>query len=152
MAQAARATGWSAERSGDPVALARVRHADGEVARLAGDLDAAVAAFTEARSLIQDRPDAPTPFAALVHASLARVTGSSELHEQAVTLARQSRDPAVQGAVLEGYAEWHAREGDVERAATLLGEAQALRGITSTADPEVRALAERVSELRRAAD
>ena len=134
----------AAERGGDPLALARVRHVLGDLAYAAGDLPASAAYLRAALSL---REAAPAQFLALLHLSAARTEAAlgdhvraAELRERALTLIDGTGDDVARATVLEGVAEACRAPED---AVALLGAARTLRGIEDTNDPAVRALLDR---------
>jgi len=134
----------TAERGGDALALARVRHALGDLAYAAGDLPASAAYLRAALSL---REAAPAQFRALLHLSAARTESAlgdhdraAGLRDRALTLVDGTGDDVARATVLEGVAEaCHAPRDAV----ALLGAARTLRGIDDTGDPAVLALLDR---------
>ncbi|GAA0373020.1 BTAD domain-containing putative transcriptional regulator [Microbispora corallina] len=143
-----RRVGEVAERLADPVAVGRVRHALGEVARRRGRPEEAEPLLAEALGLLEGRAGAPPQLAALVRMEMGRVraargdaAGAREWMRRAVELSGPSGDATVRAAVLEAAAVVFAE--DPARAAALAGAAQALRGLADTAgtaDPEVLAV------------
>ncbi|WP_248960314.1 BTAD domain-containing putative transcriptional regulator [Sphaerisporangium perillae] len=130
----------SAERAGDGLALARVEHAAGELARRRGDRARALDRLTRAKELL-DGQQAPPQLRSLIDVELCRVLPSDiarPLLREA--LDRELDDDVARASVLEGVAEWCAATGDAGRATVLLGEARRLRGIEETADPAMREL------------
>ncbi|MER5646072.1 BTAD domain-containing putative transcriptional regulator [Streptosporangium sp. NPDC002524] len=153
-------------RAGDPVATARVRHVQGELALRREDTERAGSLLGEALGLLRGRPTASPQLVALINVEIARVHRARGEPDAARSPLRRalesvapSGDETVRASVLEEVAEWHASTGDLESASVLLGAALTLRGIDRidrTADPAVRALAARAAEvlgedLRRAA-
>ena len=131
-----RADGLAA-RSGDALLRARVRHARGEVARDAGDLDAAAEHEYAAVDLLAVAPAPPAQarFTAQLHSCLARVEAergrldvAGRLHQRALRLAEVTGDAPLRADVLERFAAWCALVGDAaRRGARALGAAAALR-------------------------
>ncbi|WP_329256036.1 winged helix-turn-helix domain-containing protein [Actinoallomurus sp. NBC_01490] len=131
----------AAERGADPIALARVRRALGDLAYAEGDL-AQAAAWT--RAALAGAGDAPPQFLALLHISAALAEDAlgehgraGELRARALTLIADTGDDVARASVLEEAA---ARCADPADAVTVLAAARRLRGIEDTADPGVRAL------------
>ncbi|MEV7802955.1 tetratricopeptide repeat protein [Microbispora sp. NPDC088329] len=125
-----------AGRTGDRVALARVRQAAGEVARRRGEPAEAEGLLVEALELADGQVGAPAQFLATVQVELARVRADRGDREQAwrslrsaLELSGRAGDETVRAAVLEAVAEWCAGGGDLPRAALLAGAARALRGL-----------------------
>jgi predicted ATPase/DNA-binding SARP family transcriptional activator len=150
-----------AERTQDPVALARVHHALGEVAWRRGDLGEADARFSAALELVdrlvdggRGAPDGLSPqFRALVHSSLARSRGrlgrqdsARELHAAALAMLTETVDAPVRATVLEGVAEWCLLRDDPEQAAVALGAAQVMRGVPESNDQDLARLRARCVE------
>jgi predicted ATPase/DNA-binding SARP family transcriptional activator/tetratricopeptide (TPR) repeat protein len=133
----------TAERGGDPLALARVRHGLGDLAYAAGDAGGAAAYHRAALACVRD---APEQFLALLHMSAARAEAAlgdddraGELSARALTLIASTGDDVARATVLEGAAGRLAHDDAV----TVLGAARTLRGIEDTADPDVLALLDR---------
>ncbi|WP_436761004.1 BTAD domain-containing putative transcriptional regulator [Streptosporangium sp. V21-05] len=140
----------------DPVATARVRHVQGELALRRKDPERAGSLLREALDLLRGRPAASPQLVALINVEIARVHRARGEPDPARAPLRRalesvapSGDETVRASVLEEVAEWHASTGDLEGASVLLGAALTLRGIgriDRTADPAVRALAARAAE------
>jgi predicted ATPase/DNA-binding winged helix-turn-helix (wHTH) protein len=147
----------AADRTDDPVILARTLHALAELARYQGDLDEAVRLHCASVELVSDLAQRLTPadglapqFIARAHSSLARVLGlrgdhteARELHGRAIALLADTIDAPVRAGVLECAAQWCVTQGHAEAAAVLIGAAQALRGADLLDLPELVALRER---------
>ncbi|WP_326825925.1 BTAD domain-containing putative transcriptional regulator [Streptosporangium sp. NBC_01756] len=140
-------------RTGDVIAIARVRHARGELARWRGDLVEAETLLRETLELVRGQVMASPQLVALVNVELARVLRLRGEPDRARSPLRRalgsiaaSGDETVRATVLEEAAAWHASAaatgaaGDMERAAVLIGAAHALRAIARTADPAVGSL------------
>ena len=115
-----------------------------QVARAAGDLETARARLDEG---IANSMQGQHPYGQL-HASLLTVRGYLELdagdpeaarewYERSLVVALRTRDRPVMARALELLAAVVLAEGRAERAATLLGNAAALRGMPDEADPDV---------------
>ncbi|GAB2801137.1 BTAD domain-containing putative transcriptional regulator [Actinoallomurus bryophytorum] len=133
----------TAERGGDALALARVRHALGDLAYADGDPDGAARCHRAALACVRE---APKQFLALLHMSAACAEAAlgdddraGELASHALTLIAGSGDDVARATVLEGAA-CRLRHDD---AVAVLSAARTLRGIEDTADPGVRALLDR---------
>lgn len=130
-----------AERGADPLALARVRHALGDLAYAEGN---AAEAAARTRAALTGVRDAPAQFLALLHMSAARAEAALGDHERAedlraraLTLIASTGDDVARASVLEEAAAWCA---DPAGAVAVLAAARGLRGIDDTSDPGVRAL------------
>ncbi|GAA4205168.1 hypothetical protein GCM10022252_65290 [Streptosporangium oxazolinicum] len=140
-------------RTEDPIATARVRHVQGELALRRGDPERAGSLLAKALDLLRGQAMASPQLVALINVGIARVHRARGEPDRARSPLRRalesvapSGDETVRASVLEEVAEWHASTGDLESAAVLLGTALTLRGIDRTADPAVRALAARAAE------
>ncbi|MGJ6968059.1 AfsR/SARP family transcriptional regulator [Streptosporangium sp. G11] len=140
-------------RIGDPIATARLRHVQGELALRREDPERAESLLGEALDLLRDQAMVSPQLVALINVEIARVHRARDEPDAARSPLRRalesvapSGDETVRASVLEEVAEWHASTGDLESAAVLLGTALTLRGIDRTADPAVRALAARAAE------
>jgi predicted ATPase/DNA-binding SARP family transcriptional activator len=136
-----------AERGADPLALARVRHALGDLAYAEGD---AAGAAVLTRAALAGVRDAPPQFLAALHMSAARAEAALGDHDRAVesrtralTLVAGTGDDVARASVLEEAA---AACADPADAVTILSAARTLRGIEDTGDPRVRALLARCRE------
>ncbi|MFE7530327.1 BTAD domain-containing putative transcriptional regulator [Kitasatospora sp. NPDC057542] len=143
----------AAERARDPHLQAAARYALGELARRAGDLEAALHGQQETLRRLErlpgSGPGAPARLhlLALLHTSLARTQqrrGAPEaagpLHRRALELGADSGDQPVRADVLEGFAEYCLALGEAARGAAALGAAYGLRGAHDAGDPELRAV------------
>jgi len=117
----------------DSVALARIRNALAELARLDGRLDDALAWHHAAMEL--DTADAPDQFQAMLRMNYAQTlaaTGQSEeagrQHQLAVDLVLRTKDAPARATVLEAQAQWYEQGGDHGQAAALRARATELRG------------------------
>jgi hypothetical protein len=136
-ADALRRAWEAAVRSEDQTLVARVMHAQAELARRAGDprraerlLGAALAFDIEV----------PAQFRAFMNVELARVSASpGGPLRAALELMAGCSDRTARATVLEGVA-WHL---EPVVAAELVGAARALRGIAASADPFVNELERR---------
>ncbi|MFI5952404.1 BTAD domain-containing putative transcriptional regulator [Cryptosporangium sp. NPDC051539] len=130
------------EQSGDPLLAARIRHARGEVARHAGDLDLAAAELYTALKVLEAVPGgapASTRFSAQLLSCLGRVeaergsAAAAGRHAEALGRAGLTGDAPLRADVLERFAAWCATSpsGDARvqarRGARALGAAWALR-------------------------
>ncbi|MBB4702682.1 ATP-binding protein [Sphaerisporangium siamense] len=122
--------------TGDRMGEVCVQSARGDLAREAGDHVTARRFYEEAVGLAADGRDFPTPFTAVLHASmgmLAEEEGHLEAarasHAEALRLARGTHDGAAIGLVLIARAGLSVREGDPATAARLLGAAAGIRGV-----------------------
>jgi tetratricopeptide (TPR) repeat protein len=115
-----------------------------QIARREGDLEAARQRLDEG---IGNSMEGQHPYGQ-VHASLLTVRGYLELdagdlpaarqwYERSLVVALRTRDRPVMARALELLAAVVMAEGQAERAATLLGNATALRGVPDEADPDV---------------
>ncbi|GLY84399.1 BTAD domain-containing putative transcriptional regulator [Actinoallomurus iriomotensis] len=131
----------AAERGADPIALARVRRALGDLAYAEGDIAEAV---SWTRAALAGGCDAPPQFLALLHmsgalaeAALGEHGRADELRARALTLIADTGDDVARASVLEEAAAWCADPAD---AVAVLAAARRLRGIEETGDPGVRSL------------
>jgi predicted ATPase/DNA-binding SARP family transcriptional activator len=132
----------SAEEIGLPEVMASVQHGYATFARMDGNLDEARAAVLVAAKEL----DNPT-FAPQFRAQTLSTMGSIEAaagdfvkarshHTAALRIAVASRDQPVIAIVLVGVADMALRQGDPERAAFLLGAADAVRGSRDRSVPD----------------
>jgi predicted ATPase len=116
----------------------------GQIERWEGNLDAARELLETA---LQTSGDGAHPMAQ-IHSSLlvsighlelatGKAAGAREWYERALVVAIRSKDRPVIARAVELWAAIAIAEGDPERAAMLLGEATALRGLPDEADPDV---------------
>ncbi|TYB43048.1 BTAD domain-containing putative transcriptional regulator [Actinomadura chibensis] len=133
-----RETAWPEER-------AALHYQLGELARRSGDAAEARRRLTRADRLTADLPG-PSQFRALLLCTCARLdieTGAMDdataRLDEALRCAVRSQDYPVVSHVLAGYAERARTLGDPERAAELLGTADALRGTRDLSLPDVLA-------------
>ncbi|MET8630343.1 BTAD domain-containing putative transcriptional regulator [Kitasatospora sp. NPDC004669] len=149
----------AAERARDPHLQAAARYALGELARRAGDLEAALHGQQETLRRLErlpgSGPGAPARLhlLALLHTSLARTQQrrgapdtAGPLHLRALELAADSGDQPVRADVLEGFAEYCLALGEAARGAAALGAAYGLRGAHDAGDPELRAVLDGCAE------
>ncbi|MEW9530232.1 BTAD domain-containing putative transcriptional regulator [Microbispora sp. NPDC049125] len=123
------------DSTGDVVGMAGVRHVRGDFARAEGDFDAARRHYLDALRLLGDWGGVPRQFEASIRSSLGMLTeqegdlGSARrLHDEALSLAAETRDGPVLGQVVLGYAALAVQAGDHAMAAVLLGGAAAISG------------------------
>ncbi|MFH8385483.1 BTAD domain-containing putative transcriptional regulator [Kitasatospora sp. NPDC018058] len=149
----------AAERARDPHLQAAARYALGELARRAGDVEAALHGQQETLRRLErlpgSGPGAPARLhlLALLHTSLARTQqrrgapdAAGPLHRRALELAAGSGDQPVRADVLEGFAEYCLALGEAARGAAALGAAYGLRGAHDAGDPELRAVLDGCAE------
>jgi ATP/maltotriose-dependent transcriptional regulator MalT len=132
----------SAEELGLPEVMASVQHGFATFARVEGNLDAARAAATTAAQQMNNPTFAPQ-FRATTRSTLGSIDAAAgdfvaarEHHAVALGLAVESRDQPVIALALVGVADLALREGDPERAAYLLGAADAVRGSRDLSVPD----------------
>lgn len=120
-----------------------VRHMLSDIARWQGRLDQARELADQAMAL-SERGSFPIQRQALLLASRGRVDlaagdpqGAREWSERALALALSSRDRPVIARAIELLADIALADGDAERAATLLGIAEVLRGMPEEADVDL---------------
>jgi predicted ATPase/DNA-binding SARP family transcriptional activator len=121
--------------------------AAGQLARMRGDLPAARAAYERALEILQQRPKAFLHMHAVALAGLARVAlgegggqEAADLLADALRLAVESRTGPAIADVLETVATLAVTDGQLERAVTLLGAADGLRGAADPAHPDIAAV------------
>jgi predicted ATPase/DNA-binding SARP family transcriptional activator len=143
----------AADESGLAEVQASVQYGYATFARLEGDLETARENAVAAVGMITHPAFAPQ-FKAMILSTLALVDAADgDLaaarghHDEALRIAVGSRDSPVIALVLVGVADLAFREGDPERAAFLLGAADAVRGSRDRSVPD----AERVTVEARAA-
>jgi predicted ATPase/DNA-binding SARP family transcriptional activator len=132
----------SAEEIGLPEVIASVQHGYATFARMEGNLDEArTAARVAAREM--DNPTFAPQFRATTRSTLGSIEAQAgdlaaarEHHAAALRMAVETRDQPVIAQVLVGVADLALREGDPERAAFLLGAADAVRGSRDLAVPD----------------
>jgi predicted ATPase/DNA-binding SARP family transcriptional activator len=124
----------TAEEIGLSQVLAMVEYGYASIAREEGNLDEARIRATRAAQLI-GTSSFESQFHAmirslmgLVEAAAGNLPAARDLHRSAMELATESRDAPVLAQVLVGVADQALRTGDPERAALLLGAADAVRG------------------------
>jgi tetratricopeptide (TPR) repeat protein len=143
----------TAEEIGLSQVMASVEYGYATIAREDGALDEARARLARAAQLI-----GPSSFASQFHAMIHSMQGmiqaaagnlaaAHELHRSAVELAAESRDAWVLAQVLVGAADQAMRTGDPERAALVLGAADAIRGAPDRSVVDIT----RITALTRAA-
>ncbi|MFC6884648.1 MULTISPECIES: BTAD domain-containing putative transcriptional regulator [Actinomadura] len=135
-----------AERRGQPEEIAAIHYQLGEFARRAGDRATAARRLGRAEDLMANA-GGPPQFRSMVLASRAQL--DLDLGETAAARGRldeamrgavRARDYPIVAYVLAGFADLARREDDPERAAGLLGTADALRGIRDLSLPDVAAI------------
>ena len=138
----------AAEEIGLPEVIASVEYGNATFARVEGDLDEARRSMARAAELM-DNPAFAAQFRAMTRSTQALIETSAgdlvlarDRHAEALRLAVQSRDAPVVALVLEGVADLVLREGDPERAALLLGAADAVRGLRDLSTPDRARIAE----------
>jgi predicted ATPase/DNA-binding SARP family transcriptional activator len=132
----------SAEEIGLPEVIASVQHGYATFARLEGNLAEARTAASAAATQLENPTFAPQFRATtrgtlgLIEASAGNLVAARAHHAEAIRIAVESRDQPVIAQVLVGVADLALREGDPERAAFLLGAADAVRGSRDRAVPD----------------
>jgi predicted ATPase/DNA-binding SARP family transcriptional activator len=123
-----------ADELGWPEVSANAAYTAGNLARMAGDLDAARMYLTRADDIAR-RPGLPGQLIALVASSLGYLEADTGdlvaargCHEHAIDTALPTNDGPAVAQVLVGLADLARREGDPVRAATLLGASEGVRG------------------------
>ena len=121
---------------GLPEVLASVHYGYATMARMAGDVDGARDMIGRSAGMMSNPAFAPQ-FGAmtrntqgLIEAAAGDLPRARRYHEEAMRIAIGSRDAPVVAMCLVGVADLVLREGDPERAAYLLGGADAVRGST----------------------
>ncbi|MFI7546555.1 BTAD domain-containing putative transcriptional regulator [Actinoplanes sp. NPDC049599] len=143
----------AAEEVGLSQVTAAVEYGYAVLAREEGELDEARARIARATELIGTSTFAQQVHAlthsmlALIEAGAGDLAAAHDLHVTAVRLAAASQDAPVLAQVLVGVADQALRTGDPERAAMLLGAADAVRGTPDRSMPDT----DRVTGLARAA-
>ena len=138
---------------GLPEVLASVHYGYATISRLVGDLDEARDMIGRSAGMMSNPAFAPQ-FGAmtrntqgLIEAAAGDLPLARRYHEEAMRIAIDSRDAPVVAMCLVGVADLVLREGDPERAAYLLGGADAVRG---SADHTVHDAADVEREARAA--
>ncbi len=131
----------SAERRGASEDLSYVRFTLGETARRSGDLETARTLLHMAAE--DGRMSGPPQFPAMINTQIGFLnalegahTEAFERHSEALHLAARGYDAPVTALAIVGLADLAVREGDPERAATLLGAAVGIRGIDDRSLPD----------------
>ena len=139
-----------ADELGWPEVTANAAYTAGNLARMEGDLDTALAQLTRGAE-IAARPGLPGQLAAVIGSSLgclAAVAGDLAAarvsHDRALQEALAAGDAPVIAQVLVGLGDLALREGDPMGAATLLGAAEGVRGTTDRSIPEELSVADAV--------
>jgi predicted ATPase/DNA-binding SARP family transcriptional activator len=139
-----------ADELGWPEVTANAAYTAGHLARLEGDLDAALAHLTRGAE-IAARPGLPGQLAALIGGALGYLaaetgdlTTARARHDRALRAALATGDGPVVAQVLAGLADLALREGDPMRAATLLGASEGVRGTRDRSVSDEFRLAETV--------
>lgn len=132
----------SAEEIGLPEVMASVQHGYATFARMEGNLDEARAAVTVAAREM-DNPTFAPQFRAQTRSTMGSIEAAAgdlvkarSHHAAAVRIAVASRDQPVIAIALVGVADLALHEGDPERAAFLLGAADAVRGSCDRSVPD----------------
>lgn len=140
-----------AERTGLPASIAAVHYQLGEFARRRGAPAEALDRLERALYLIGDL-QGPLQFHALIHTAMGLVHSAqgeagraAEHHTTALAAAVSSWDAPVIAAAVTGFADLALRDGQVVRAAELLGAAEGIRGMPDLSSPEPQRLTELVS-------
>ena len=143
----------SAEEIGLSEVIASVQYGYATFARLEGNLDEARTAMARAAGQMQSPTFVPQ-FRALtrstqgsIEAAAGDLAKARDYHAEAVRIAVDSRDQPVIALTLIGMADLVLREGDPERAAYLLGAADAVRGSGDRSAPDI----DRITRETRAA-
>jgi predicted ATPase/DNA-binding SARP family transcriptional activator len=143
----------AAAEIGLPEVLASVYYGHATMSRLAGDLDEARDMIGRSARMMSNPAFAPQFGATtratqgLIEAAAGDLALARRHHEEAMRIAIGSRDAPVVAMCMVGVADLVLREGDPERAAYLLGAADAIRG---SADHTVHDAAEVEREARAA--
>jgi predicted ATPase/DNA-binding SARP family transcriptional activator len=147
-----------AEELGWPEALANAAYTAGDLARLDGDFETA-RMYLERADDMAKRPGLAGQLAALIASSLgylAAETGDLPAarghHDRAAQAALRSHDGPNIAQVLVGLADLALCEGDPERAATLLGASEGVRGTRDRSISDEFQLADRVRGAMTSAD
>jgi hypothetical protein len=132
----------SAEEIGLPEVMASVQHGYATFARIEGNLEEARAAVAVPAANLENPTFAPQ-FRAQTRSTMGSIEAAGgdllkarSHHAAALRLAVASRDQPVIAYTLVGVADLALREGDPERAAFLLGAADAVRGSRDRAVPD----------------
>ena len=143
----------SAEEIGLPEVIASVEYGTATFARMQGDLEGARKGIARSAAKM-DNPAFVPQFRAmtrstqgLIEAADGDLPAARALHAEALTIALDSRDSPVIALCVVGWADLALREADFERAAYLLGAADAVRGSSDRSVPDV----ERITFEARAA-
>ncbi|GIE04549.1 SARP family transcriptional regulator [Paractinoplanes durhamensis] len=131
---------------GLPEVLASVQYGYATLARLEGDLEVAREMIGRSAHLMGNPVFAPQFYAVtlgtqgLVEAAAGDLGRARRHHREALRIAVDTRDAPVIAMVVVGIADLAIREGDPERAAYLLGAADAVRGSEDRTVPDVERL------------
>ena len=132
----------AADEIGLPEVMASVYYGQATMARMDGELDEARVAMDSAAGLMTNPSFAPQfrsmtyGTQGLIEAAAGDFALARELHAKALRIALDTRDSPVIGMTLVGIADLALREGDPDRAAFLLGAADAVRGSRDRSVPE----------------
>src|SRR5699024_6147653 len=142
-----------AEEIGLPEVMASVQYGYATMARLAGNLDDAREMINRSAGMMSNPAFAPQ-FGSmtritqgLIEAAAGDLDGGRRYDQEALRIAVRSRDAPVVAMALIGWADLAVRSGDPDRAAYLLGAADAVRGSEDRTVPDT----ERVGVEARAA-
>ncbi|MCY1142047.1 BTAD domain-containing putative transcriptional regulator [Actinoplanes sp. Pm04-4] len=133
----------AAEQVALPEVLASVAYGHATFARMEGDLEEARLGMDAALARMRHPAVVPQFKAMALHtqglisAAAGDLAAARLKHADAVRTAVESRDSPVVALTLVGLADLTLREGDAERAAFLLGAADAVRGYRDRAVPDV---------------
>lgn len=123
-----------AEEIGLPEVMASVQYGYATMARMAGDLDEAREMIDRSAGMMSNPSFAPQ-FGAmtrntqgLIEAAAGDLATARRYHEEALRVAVRTRDAPVVAFALVGWADLAIRSGEQEKAAYLLGAADAVRG------------------------
>jgi len=143
----------SADEIGLPEVTVAVQYGYATLARFEGDLDSARETLARNAEQMTGQSWAPQFRATtrstqgLVEAAAGNLSLARRMHREAMRIAVDTRDQPVVALVLVGIADLVLRQGDPERAAFLLGAADAVRGSQDRSVPD----AERITFEARAA-
>jgi predicted ATPase/DNA-binding SARP family transcriptional activator len=131
-----------AEEIALPEVLASVQYGYATIARMEGDLEVARDMIARSADMMSNPAFAPQ-FGAmtrntqgLVEAAAGKLETARRYHQEALRIAVDARDAPVIAMVVVGLADLAIREGDPERAAFLLGAADAVRGSLDRTVPD----------------
>ncbi len=143
----------TAEELGLPEVMASVHYGYATISRLQGDVDEAREMITRSAGMMSNPAFAPQfgsmtrNTQGLIEAAAGDLARARRYHDESLRIAVRSRDAPVVAMSLVGWADLVLREGDPEKAAYLLGAADAARGSLDRTVPD----AERIALEARAA-